>query len=290
VGGCDEGCGIFTIFTENLSEMKKLLILFVSVLNILIINPLDIYSQTYAPARPYSDPKLLQDFLCAEVVYPEDDLSQGIEGEVVIGFIVEKDGKVSNIKVKHSVSPELDAEALRLFSMLLWEPAVNLGQPVASENEFPVDFSIKKYNKHCKLRGYEKTVYPFQPVDTSNSVYEAAKIDKKPFALFSEKGMSLEKFISQNIKYPETAYRQSLSGKVKLRFVVEPQGRVSNIQVIEPVGGGCNQEAIRLLQMIRWMPGIKNNMAVRTFMSLEIEFKLPEDTDVQMNDGQINSN
>jgi TonB family protein len=249
------------------------------------------YSQSFVPAHPLSEPKLLQDFLCSEVVYPGQDLSRGIEGKVVISFIVEKDGSVSHVMVRDKVSPELDAEALRLFRMLLWEPAISLGQPVASENEFPVDFNIKKYNKHCKLRGYEFTEYPFQPTDSSNIVYEASKIDKKPYALFDEKGMSLEKFIAKNIIYPETAYRQNLSGKVKLRFVVEPQGRVSNIQVLEPVGGGCTQEAIRLLGLIRWMPGIKNQMAVRTFMNLQIEFKLPEDSNMNMfENGQLNSN
>jgi TonB family protein len=270
--------------------MKKFMLHFVSILAILDLTCIESFSQTYTPSHPYSDQKVLQDFLCAEVVYPEDEISQGIQGKVIIAFIVEADGSVRNVRVKQSVSPELDEEALRLFGMVLWEPAISFGQPVASENEFPVDFNIKKYNKHCRQRGYELTEYPYEPVDTTNFVYEPAKTDKKPHALFDEKGMSLGKFIVQNIKYPETAFNQSISGKVKLRFVVEPQGRVSNIQVLEPVGGGCNQEAIRLLQMVRWMPGIKNEAAVRTFMTLEIEFKLPEDSDVKMNDGQINSN
>ena len=257
---------------------------------LLILINLSANSQNYTPARTYSDPKLVQDFLCSEVVYPSNELETGVEGKVIIGFIVEIDGSVSNIRIKEKVNPELDSEALRLFRMLLWEPALSYGSPVSSENEFPIDFSIKKYNKHCKLRGYGEITFPYQPVDSSNIVYEPAKIDRKPYPVFDEKGMSLEKFIAKNIQYPETAYRQSLSGKVKLRFVVEPQGRVSNIQVLQSVGGGCSQEAIRLLQMIKWMPGIKNQAAVRTFMTMEIEFRLPENTDTQMFDGQQNSN
>jgi len=260
-----------------------------SVTLVLLLN-LAAFSQNFTPAGTYSDPKLVQDFLCSEVVYPEQVLKNGIEGKVIIGFTVEKDGTVSHVTIKQEVNPELDAEALRLFRMLLWEPATSYGNPVASENVFPIEFNIKKYNKHCSTRGYSETTFPFNPVDTTNIVYESVKTDRKPYPVFAEKGMSLEKFIAKNIKYPETAYRQSLSGKVKLRFVVEPQGRVSNIQVLVPVGGGCNQEAIRLLQMIRWMPGIKNQAAVRTFMTMEIEFRLPEDSDMQMFDGQQNSN
>lgn len=247
------------------------------------------FAQGYIPAHPYSDPKLLEDFLCAEVTYPQKAIEQGIQGKVVLSFTVENDGRVSHLRVKEQVSPELDAEAIRLFNMLLWEPAVSFGQPVASENEFPIDFNIKKYNKHCKLRGYETTAYPFKPVDTTNTVFDYKQIDKKPYPVFDEKGMKLESFIAKNIKYPETAYKQNLSGKVSLRFVVEPQGRVSNIQVLYPIGGGCTQEAIRLLNLIRWMPAIENGIAVRTFMNLDIEFKLPENSDMNMFDNGQNN-
>ena len=103
--------------------------------------------------------------------------------------------------------------------------------------------------------------------------------------------MNLASFITKNIKYPDVAFKQSLSGKVTLQFVVELQGRVSNIKVLVPVGGGCTQEAIRLLQMINWMPGIKNDTAVRTLMKMDIDFKLLESSDMEMfENNQMNSN
>jgi len=271
--------------------MKKQVYLFSFVLSALISLSVPAVSQNFIPAHPYSEPKLLEDFLCSEVNYPEQAIDRDIEGEVIISFIVEADGSVSHVRIKQEVSPELDAEALRLFRMLIWEPATSFGQPVASEKEFPVDFSIKKYNKHCKSRGYVTSEYPYKPVDSSNFVYEYATTDKRPYPVFDERGMKLGDFIAKNIRYPETAYRQNISGKVSLRFVVELSGRVSNIKVINPVGGGCSQEAVRLLQLIRWMPGIKHNMAVRTFMNIDIEFKLPEDSDMQMfENNQMNSN
>lgn len=249
------------------------------------------FAQTYQPAKPFGDQNLLQDFFCSEVAYPERDLEQGIGGTVILSFIVESDGQVSDLQVKQSVSPAIDAEAIRLFRMLLWEPAISLGQPVASGNEFPFKFNIKKYRKQCKERGYEKMTYPFLPADTTLEVYQLSQLDKAPVAIFTDKGMTLAKFIQKNIRYPETAFRQSISGKVTLQFIVEPQGRVSNIKVLAPVGGGCTQEAIRLLQLLKWMPGIKNNIAVRAMTTLDIVFKLPEDTDVKMFENtQMNTN
>jgi TonB family protein len=247
--------------------------------------------QTSKPAHPYGEPGLVQDFLCSEMEYPQSALESGQEGTVVISFTVGRDGAVSGARVTQSVSPELDAEAVRLFRMILWEPAISLGQPVASAMEFPVKFNIKKYQKHCKQRGYEHSDLPYEPVDTALKVYELSQVDKAPYPLFSEKGMNMGKFISANIRYPETAFRQNLFGSVVLRFVVEPQGRPSNILVINPVGGGCTQEAIRLLQQIQWMPALKEGTAVRCFNKLEIEFKLPDESDMKMFENtQMNSN
>jgi TonB family protein len=273
---------IYLNLQSNIRKMKKLQLIVTITLFFFVLIVNSAFPQNYSPAHPYSDSKLLQDFLCSEIIYPEKALQEGKEGKVIISFIVEKDGKVSQVKVKTSSGPDLDAEALRLFSLLLWEPAISFGQPVASENEFPIDFNIKKYNKHCKARGYTLQDYPYNPVDSSNLVYDYKETDKKPFPVFEDKGMNLVTFISTNIKYPEIAFKQSLSGKVTLEYVVELHGRVSNIKALVPVGGGCTQEAIRLLQMIRWMPGIKNGKAVRTLMKMDIDFKLPDNSDTKM--------
>lgn len=261
------------------------------VLFLIVLVPVRVISQNFTPAKTFGESNLIHDFLCSEVTYPSDALEKGIQGTVVLSFLVNEKGAIENLQVKQPVDPEIDAEAIRLFSMLLWEPAVKLGTPVSSINEYPIKFNIKKYEKHCRQRGYERTEYPHLPVDSSNLVYEVSQIDKPPSTIFPEKGMNLTSFINKHIKYPETAYKQSISGSVKLRFVVEPQGRISNLKVVEPVSGGCTQEAIRLLQLIKWMPGLKGDYAVRTFMNMELHFKLPEDSNMQMFESvQMNSN
>jgi protein TonB len=271
--------------------MKKPAYIAVLVVACLIFFQLNITGQNYIPSRTFGEENLVQDFLCSEVTYPPGALEKGIEGTVILEFQVTESGLVKDLKVKQSVSPEIDAEAIRIFRMLLWEPAVKLGSPVTSIQEFSIKFDIKKYQKHCKLRGYEHTEFPYLPVDSSGIVYQSNEVDKPPYAIFQDKTMTLTKFINSNIKYPETAYRQNISGKVGIRFVLEPQGRVSNVKITQPVSGGCTQEAIRLLGLIKWMPGIKDNMAVRSFMNMEINFKLPEDSDMKMfENSQMNSN
>ncbi len=65
-----------------------------------------------------------------------------------------------------------------------------------------------------------------------------------------------------------------MSGTVKLKFVIEPSGRISNIEVDKALGGGCTGEAIRVIRLIRWNPAVFNEMAVRSWMCLEIAFDI----------------
>jgi TonB family protein len=246
-------------------------------------------SQQITPAKPFGDTKQVNDFITEEMQYPGNALKEGIQGTVLLKFLVDKDGTIKNLSVVKSVCPEIDAEAVRIFRMLLWEPASKLGYKIVSEQEFQVKFDVKKYHRVCKQRGYVTSTSPFQPVDTTNIIYTSAAIDKTPKPVFPDKDMTLNQFISKNIIYPEAAYRQDISGKVNLGFIVEPTGRVSNIIIVKPVGGGCSQEALRLLKLLHWMPGIKDEMAVRTQMNLEIIFSLPTDTQKQINQNSQNT-
>ncbi|MBR4390018.1 MAG: TonB family protein [Prevotella sp.] len=82
-------------------------------------------------------------YLRANIRYPWFDLTLGIEGRVVVQFIVEADGSVSSPSVVHSVSPGLDREAVRLImSMPRWKPARQQGQPVRCVQSLPIGFKI----------------------------------------------------------------------------------------------------------------------------------------------------
>lgn len=83
------------------------------------------------------------------------------------------------------------------------------------------------------------------------------------------------KFLKKNLKYPRQATRMGISGKVFLSFIVDKQGVISDIQVLRGIGGGCDEEAIRVLKASpKWNPGKQRGRAVKSRMAFTIDFKL----------------
>lgn len=86
---------------------------------------------------------------------------------------------------------------------------------------------------------------------------------------------ALLNFVYDNIVYPEIARENAIMGTVVIRFVVEKDGTVSNIEAVRDIGGGCAQEVIRVLQdMPRWTPGRQSEKPVRVSFVFPIKFEL----------------
>ncbi len=83
------------------------------------------------------------------------------------------------------------------------------------------------------------------------------------------------KFIYKNIRYPPAARENGIDGKVVLQFVVDESGSISDIQVLRDIGGGCAEEAIRVVKLMPpWKPGKQNGNAVKVYFKLPVTFKL----------------
>lgn len=82
-------------------------------------------------------------------------------------------------------------------------------------------------------------------------------------------------YLGNNIKYPEQAKRDSIAGRVFVSFIVETDGRVTNVKILRGIGGGCDEEAIRVVSsMPNWKPGMQRGEAVRVAYNLPIKFAL----------------
>ncbi|MBK9994167.1 MAG: energy transducer TonB [Saprospiraceae bacterium] len=86
---------------------------------------------------------------------------------------------------------------------------------------------------------------------------------------------ALLKYLQKNIKYPSIAKENQIEGKVVLNFVVNTEGELSHVSVIRGIGGGCDEEAIRVVSaMPKWKPGRHNGKTVPVRFTLPISFRL----------------
>ena len=87
----------------------------------------------------------LYKWLSTQINYPADAAEAGITGRVIVSFVIEKDGSISNARVVRSIHPSLDAEAIRIVkTMPKWIPGKNNGQTVRVEYILPISFKLQQ--------------------------------------------------------------------------------------------------------------------------------------------------
>ncbi|PWJ44170.1 energy transducer TonB [Sediminitomix flava] len=104
----------------------------------------------------------------------------------------------------------------------------------------------------------------------------------EPFVLIAEKSAVPEmgmtnylKWVAKNIDYPSQARRMGVEGKVYVQFIVEKDGSVSQIQIARGIGGGCDEEAIRVIKKApKWTPASQRGRSVRQRLIIPINFKM----------------
>lgn len=101
----------------------------------------DVYEDVVEQAPTFNGD--LKAFLAQNVKYPKKAMENGVQGRVLVSFIVETNGSISNVKVVRSVDPELDTEALRVVKkMPKWTPGMQKGKAVRVRFTLPISFRL----------------------------------------------------------------------------------------------------------------------------------------------------
>lgn len=87
--------------------------------------------------------------------------------------------------------------------------------------------------------------------------------------------LALSRYLYENIHFPRLAYEAGIQGTVLVEFVIEGDGTISNVTVRKSIGGGCEEEAVRVVEkMPRWKPGMQNGFTARVRYVLPVLFKI----------------
>ena len=86
---------------------------------------------------------------------------------------------------------------------------------------------------------------------------------------------SFYSYVAEHLEYPATARRMLIEGKVYIQFIIDKDGSLTNFEVLKGIGGGCDEEAIRVLKgSPKWEPGKQRGRPVKVKMALPILFQL----------------
>ena len=252
------------------------------------------------PVFPGGDMAMME-FLSKNIKYPVEAQKKGLQGRVVVSFVVEKDGSLSDVKVAKSVDPQLDEEALRVVkSMPNWTPGMHNGKTVRVKYYVPISYRLN--GPATKTDG--QTAPAPRPAD-SPTAQPSASSGEKPYEVVEQMpefpgGMkAMMEFLSNNVKYPVEAQKMGEQGRVIVGFIVEKDGTVSNAKVVksnkytmveiekdgtvvkklETSEGAAIQEleaeALRVVQsMPKWTPGKQKGKPVRVKYNLPVSFRL----------------
>ena len=239
-------------------------------LGLCILGFIPLLTAQFNPATPLSGKEQTKDYIKQQLLYPQEALDAGRSGLVVVAFRLDEEGNGSDYRIKESFSEAANPQTLDLVKRILWSPAHENGFPVASDMEYAVEYNVKAYKRYWKKR--ERPTVPLTlEADTSYRIYDHYHLEEAAKPYFAD-GSSMGRYLLTNLKYPESAKAAEISGTVRLDFVVEPDGSVSNIVVAQSVGGGCDNEAIRLMEATQWIPAVKNGQYVRSRNEQEITF------------------
>jgi TonB family protein len=199
----------------------------------------------------------LKKFKAENLKYPKNVKKLGIEGVVIVRFIIEKNGIVSNARIMMGASPALDAEALRVTKLMpAWKPGMENGKPV----------------KFISMTNYEFYLTPPKP-----PVFE----EGTPFVVVEEMPMftggdsALLAYIARNTKYPEKAKANGIEGRVIIRFCVTDVGGIDRVSVLRGVDPELDAEAVRVVTSLpQFKPGKQGGKPVNVWYMVPISFGL----------------
>ena len=206
----------------------------------------------------------LSGYLNSNLKYPAAAQQAGIEGRVVIEFVVEKDGSISGVRAVRGkeLGNGLTEEAMRVVkNMPPWKPATQNGQLVRSYMTLPVDFRLED-----KSRLNSK--YQF-PVDKGVTLIQGA-LPTFDYTAYRQK----------QLVYPEKALAKGIQGLIVVKFIVETDAKISNVVIVEgqQLGYGLPEEAMRLIaKMPAWKPALDlNKKPVRSYVIVPVIFELKD--------------
>ncbi len=203
--------------------------------------------------------------MAQNVQYPEAAREKNIEGTVVVSFVVERTGRMSNLKILKDIGEGCGQEALRVLAALdeaglRWSPAINQGKPVRARQSLPMRFRLQE-------------ALPYYISERGDSIY--TNMDEGP--TFRGGWDSLTNFVVNRLDYPDSYADSCKTGILEMTLFINAKGqiRIENQLDFNNLGMDFQFEAMRLAKKTNgmWLPAQNKGKSVATTLPLRVFFK-----------------
>ncbi|WP_075342333.1 energy transducer TonB [Tenacibaculum agarivorans] len=212
--------------------------------------------------------------------YPVEAYEKGIQGRVLVHFVISKEGKVENIKAISPYKGEiLGKEAKRIIKKLpQFIPGKHGGSLTTIKYGLPITFKIPGV-KRTNIRKVSKKVivtdktYEFSDLEVIPQFSTCKQAADKSLQCFNK---NLVQHIQDNFAYPTAAIDSEIQGTVTIKFIINDKGKVANIEAKGPANGKILEDAaIKLIEKLpEFQPAQKSGRKVNAKYSFPVDFKL----------------
>lgn len=249
-----------------------------------------------AAERNYCAEGKLIEYISQNINYPDEARQNDIQGVVVVGFTVNKKGKLRGIELLRDPGAGLGEEGLRIVRKMAkektWIPGRQKNKPVAVKFTLPIRFSLGD-SQGLPGGNFDPSkagTLPPPPPPLEGDIDGSTEVDQMPrFPGCEQKNISdeakhtcsLEKlleYVGDNISYPDSARSNNVEGLALVSFVISQEGKMEEIRLLKDPGADLGEEAMRITNKMAeekiWRPGYQGEQPVRVRFTLPIRFRL----------------
>jgi len=126
--------------------------------------------------------------------------------------------------------------------------------------------------ENLTVSSYEVSKLESKDIETEDSENTFILVESMPEFTGGQK--ALDAFLVSNLRYPKSAKDAGITGKVYVGFLIDKAGNVTNVKVLRGIGGGCDEEAVRVIKLTsgKWKPGKQSGKTVQVLMTIPIKF------------------
>lgn len=216
--------------------------------------------------------KALSEYLLGKIQYTPTAVEAKTSGQVIAQVKINEKGEATKIEFIQALGAGLyESVEAAIKSVGDWNQYWS-GWHAELDLRIPIQFIHRSQSNSLDSNELLVYMYDYRTNHDAHRFGSWEVLEKMPeFSKGGEDG--LNEYLARKIKYPKKAIQKMVSGKIMTSFVVDSSGQIANLKLLQGIGEGCDEEALKVIrEMPKWSPGIQNGRKVNVRYLLPISF------------------